>query len=439
MNDLRSLMLCMTFSFYGFSYSQTEIKTDSPIIGKRSPEFTMKGIEHFEKNEASLDDFKGKWLILDFWTRGCSSCIASFPETNELQKEFAGKVQFMMVAYTASKYKNFTRSIFEKCTRREFLSLPVVYDSLLTNIMDVSYFPHVVWIDDKGIIRAITSSVKKEDMHAFLNGKDPMLGNALETNNIPIDFNLPFFVNGNGGNDDDFYIRSLLTGWKKGLTSYSFVPGQPIGFTRENIIAFTNSSLKELYTGAYGDTIGNYMASDPDYGKWWYTPVLELKDSSAFENDYDRHTGFYCYNLIVPPGKAGKKKMQEIFQSQLKNYFGYEVQVEKRIMPYWKLIATEEAKTKLRTKGGIPEISGSFAGAIFKNQPVYSLIKAIWATHQSGPPFTDETGIKNNIDFDMDCTTTEFDQIKNVLQKNGLDLVLGKKEINVIVIRDPKN
>src|SRR5690606_11856200 len=120
------------------------------------------------------------------------------------------------------------------------------------------------------------------------------------------DYKKPLLIDGNGGKSDDFLFRSLLTG--KNNTVYgSMYPDffhphlsyEP-GFNAINI------SLKNLYKIAYGDTIRPY----PDiydwknnYGKWWYTPILEVKDSTPFKFDSETGKGIYCYELIVPNDK----------------------------------------------------------------------------------------------------------------------------------------
>ena len=129
--------------------------------------------------------------------------------------------------------------------------------------------------------------------------------------------------------------------------------------------------------------------------------------------------------------------MQQVMQSELKNYFGYEVRVEKRVLPYWRLIATAEARTKLRTKGGQSNVTGNHLGVKITNKPVSSLIYIIWGENQDEPFFADETGITGNIDLDLNCLLTDFNDLKNELKKNGLELVQGRKEMNAIVIRDP--
>jgi hypothetical protein len=76
---------------------------------------------------------------------------------------------------------------------------------------------------------------------------------------------------------------------------------------------------------------------------------------------------------------------------------------------------------------------------ILKNQPVSDIIELVWSKNQNEPLFVDETGIAGNIDLTLNCVFTDFADLKRELQKNGLMLENGKKEMNVIVIRDPKN
>lgn len=46
-----------------------------------APAFTLKDIEG---NEVNLSDFRGKWVILDFWGSWCGWCIKGFPELKEI-------------------------------------------------------------------------------------------------------------------------------------------------------------------------------------------------------------------------------------------------------------------------------------------------------------------------------------------------------------------
>ena len=129
----------------------------------------------------------------------------------------------------------------------------------------------------------------------------------------------------------------------------------------------------------------------------------------------------------------------EVLQRELHNWFNYEIKLEIRKMPYWKLIASEKAKINLPTKvhksfyQGIPHV-----GFKAKNYPLKNLIVQLWANNQGEPPFIDETGIKGNIDISLDCVLTNLDDVKKALGKYGLNLIKGEKDMKVIVIRDSK-
>lgn len=91
------LIVILIISVYK-SYSQSKTSTITyPEIGKPCPDFVLKDVINYPKKEVRLNDFKGKWLILDFWDRDCTACIESFPKINALQKEFGDKVQFILV------------------------------------------------------------------------------------------------------------------------------------------------------------------------------------------------------------------------------------------------------------------------------------------------------------------------------------------------------
>src|SRR5450755_2346486 len=104
-------------------------------VGKPCPDFTLDHVEYYPKKSVSLKDFRGKWLILDCWTSRCMACISSFPHTNQMQKEFAGKVQFLMVGFTGVMSGNrpddqHIHSLYKKLKEKEQLKLPMAFDSI---------------------------------------------------------------------------------------------------------------------------------------------------------------------------------------------------------------------------------------------------------------------------------------------------------------------
>ncbi|MDE6717085.1 MAG: TlpA family protein disulfide reductase [Muribaculaceae bacterium] len=59
-----------------------------------APAFTLKNPEG---KDVSLSEFKGKWVILDFWGSWCPWCIKGFPALKEAYAKYAGKLEIIGV------------------------------------------------------------------------------------------------------------------------------------------------------------------------------------------------------------------------------------------------------------------------------------------------------------------------------------------------------
>src|SRR5258706_6329974 len=170
-------------SFYLLSYVSLHGQSNKiiyPQIGKQCPDFNLKNIQNFNRSQSSLKQFRNKWLILDFWTFGCVVCFESFPKIDEFQKDFAEKVQFILVGLNNKR----ARLVFDKFRKHYNLQLAVAYDNILFNQFSIESVPHIVVIDPHGIVRAITYSLSKNNFEDLLKGKDPMLPNKLNEKEI---------------------------------------------------------------------------------------------------------------------------------------------------------------------------------------------------------------------------------------------------------------
>jgi len=56
------------------------VKTGEPMIDSK--------VLDLEGKEYKLSDFKGKYILLDFWSTGCGPCIMAMPEMKELTEEY---------------------------------------------------------------------------------------------------------------------------------------------------------------------------------------------------------------------------------------------------------------------------------------------------------------------------------------------------------------
>lgn len=75
---------------------QAAIKTNRQNIsdGKIAPDFTLKGLDG---SDVSFSDFRGKYLVLDFWGSWCGWCVKGFPEMKRYYAKYANKLEIIGV------------------------------------------------------------------------------------------------------------------------------------------------------------------------------------------------------------------------------------------------------------------------------------------------------------------------------------------------------
>lgn len=66
----------------------TLAKAGEDIIGKKAPDFTLRDLDG---NSVSLEDFRGKVLILDFWAVWCGPCQMSLPFFQKMSERYGNR------------------------------------------------------------------------------------------------------------------------------------------------------------------------------------------------------------------------------------------------------------------------------------------------------------------------------------------------------------
>lgn len=115
-----------------------------------APNFTLKDIEG---KDVSLTEFKGKWVILDFWGSWCPWCIKGFPELKEAYKEYEGKLDIIGIDCRESEKE------WKAGVEKYQLPWVNVYNPEGTSLLSeygVQGFPTKAIIDPEGKIRNIT-------------------------------------------------------------------------------------------------------------------------------------------------------------------------------------------------------------------------------------------------------------------------------------------
>jgi thiol-disulfide isomerase/thioredoxin len=434
-----------------------------PEVGKPMPDFILHNVEYYPRKQVKGKDFRGKWLFLDLWDRHCAGCIAVFPKYNDLQKKLGSKIQFVLVG--RPDRSNRTQSLYEVFKNKEQLQLPCAFDGGFFTHYDINNSPYLIVIDPKGVVRGLTTFLTEQDIKEFLVGKYPSLQRAYREHEkhvkLAFDPQVPLLVNANGGDDTDFLFRSMLVKYNpllrvsfpvkiKDEDSINLASETQSMYGKEQSISIVNrkfevigASIDELYNYAYFGGLRGPSFGDSLYGRVWPRAVFQVTDSSLLRtDDYFSDKNRFCYSLILPASIDTRGRRMKFMQQDLLNYFGYVGKFVIMKMPYWRLVATDEARIKLKTKGDTPYSPVSdheqHFSVLLKNQSISYLIYEYLPTHTNSMPFYNETGIQGNIDITLNFNTmlSNFWEIRQAFEKNGLDLVEGEKEMQVLVITE---
>ena len=128
--------------------------------GPPAPEFHL---EQLSGGELSLEDFRGKTLILDFWATWCVPCLAQIPILNTYAEAHAGEVAVVGVSVDAEG-----RAAVEEFIQQVPIEYPVVFgDEALARSYGAPGFPALAVVDAKGRIDSLhVGLITSDDLEA---------------------------------------------------------------------------------------------------------------------------------------------------------------------------------------------------------------------------------------------------------------------------------
>jgi cytochrome c biogenesis protein CcmG/thiol:disulfide interchange protein DsbE len=120
-------------------------------IGDRAPDFTLPTIDG---KEASLSQFRGKIVMINFWETSCSACAG---EMSDIQAVFDtwSRDDLEILAVNNGERAAFVQSFIDS----KGLTFPALLDSdqAVSNMYQISTIPTTFFIDADGIIKRIKS------------------------------------------------------------------------------------------------------------------------------------------------------------------------------------------------------------------------------------------------------------------------------------------
>lgn len=319
----------------GVIYQSADAETTKPVVkelqvGDTLPDYEfVHPLVNYPAGTARISDFRGKLLILEFWSRGCVSCIAGFPKLQQLQEKFGDRVQILLINPWSDG-----KEVMDLLERREQLTgfnmkLPIAFgDKQLSDRFPRLGVPHVVWADEEGVIQSITDGTQltAENVQAMVDGKQAGMRQA-STRLVERDWDKPIFVAGNGGDGEQIVWHSVLSKAPGGLAGAAMI--------RNNKVIMQQTTIEILYQCAYGNP------SNPLY----YNRLTRLpKSRIVFEgiDDLDMEE-LYVYELTAPE-ESSREELLGVMQQDLARYLGLTARWEKRDVPCLVLRASDTSK-----------------------------------------------------------------------------------------------
>src|SRR5690606_38825903 len=98
------------------------------------------------KDTITINDYRGKLIILDFWATWCSSCIAMMPKLSALEKDNELGLKVVPVAYEDAEKVSSFLSGNKNARNLSFSS--ITSDTLLSDLFPHRSLPHYIWINE---------------------------------------------------------------------------------------------------------------------------------------------------------------------------------------------------------------------------------------------------------------------------------------------------
>ncbi len=374
----------------------------------------------------TLNDYRGKLIILDFWATWCGACIEGFPKMEQLQDKFKSELKVILVnAKTTGDSEKKVSAYLEK--REKYtgkkMGLPyLVQDTVFSKLFPYRFVPHYVWLND-GTVQAITSSLEVNDENILSMISDKT--SAIHTKKDIIDFNSrkPLFNDGNGKLGEAGIYRSSLTKYIEGIGHRG---GKNIDENKMVVRYYLlNTPLINIYREAFPDLLAvpnNQL-------------IIDVKEPAQFAEGTSSYDNLYCYEIIVPP--TTMDNILAYLRADLTRVFRVSVRKEKRTGDVWVLTATKKVSNIL-SEGGKPTwlIDKSSKEKYIRNKPISAMVDLLNAF--SPIPVIDETNISSSIDILLPSQLYEGDmeQVRRYFLRYGLILTREQREIDFTIIND---
>ena len=136
----------------------------STQIGFKAPLFSTE--DFITKDSIALEDFRGKYLYLDFWALWCGPCIAELPHLKKLyDKVDKSQIEFLGIVESTGNDEGKIKELIDKNSVNwtHIISNKKIN---ITELYNVRSFPTTILLDKEG--RVIAKNIRSEELEQKL-------------------------------------------------------------------------------------------------------------------------------------------------------------------------------------------------------------------------------------------------------------------------------
>ena len=120
------------------------------LVGKKAIDFNVKDLDG---NDLSLEQYRGKVVLLDFWAVWCAPCIAEMPNVKQVYEKHKD-ANFQIIGISLDQSRDKLVGYLEK----EGITWPQVFDgggwdNQVAKIYGIRAIPQMYLIDGEGVVR----------------------------------------------------------------------------------------------------------------------------------------------------------------------------------------------------------------------------------------------------------------------------------------------
>jgi FKBP-type peptidyl-prolyl cis-trans isomerase/thiol-disulfide isomerase/thioredoxin len=436
---IRSKIIAISILFF---YTSIVIAQQTKIglkIGDKVPDFLIPKLIHYKTKKAAFSDFSKGLLIIDFWGRGCSTCIESLPKMELLEKKF--KKNLIILPVTEESEEDIL--LFWKRNRytKDLKTPSVVEDKTFKKYFNHKYIPHEVWIYN-GIIIGITSLEYVDEYNISQVLKSAKVDWPIKNDFYTFNRNKPLFSFNKDQIDtsSSFASYAAISDFREETNSPIWMSGGA-GVQRDSVkknvrAFFVNQPILNSYLNYYSmlikpkSLVTPYYAFQPNQIEWDVFDKSKYVFTKNFPGQYSQNwlkINGICFESVYPDSGQSDSLVYQSIIKDLNRLLGLNVRWKKKM----------EKVLMLRKIDGVtnPAYNKNRKGAVFS---LYDIIYNM-NEDEKNPYIFDESG-NNRIEVMINLDTwNNIDSINNDLKRAGYQLFQSEMLVDKLVFSEVGN